>query len=104
MALRTPALERLTMSPTRQDQAIGSLRLDWLMIVAALWWIAGIYIDSWAHEHGKVDQSFLRRGTACSTPASQSAPRWCSARFVGGVIADLLSSSDRAVRVGYWLR
>lgn len=59
MALRTRTIGALAGAPSRHDQAIGSLGLDWLMIAAASWWIAGVYIDGWAHQHGRVDQSFF---------------------------------------------
>ena len=38
---------------------IGGLRFDWLMIVLMLWFLGGLFVDGWAHSHGKVDESFF---------------------------------------------
>ena len=40
-------------------QPIGGLAFDWLMILLSLIFIGGLYLDGWAHNHGKVDQSFF---------------------------------------------
>jgi hypothetical protein len=32
---------------------------DWLFIVLCSWLIGGVFLDGWAHNHGKVDQSFF---------------------------------------------
>lgn len=34
-------------------------RFDWLMAALSLWLVGGLYLDGWAHTHGKVDQSFF---------------------------------------------
>lgn len=54
-------------SPTRADpRADGpadpprtSLRLDWVLTLLSLWLIGGLYIDLWAHAHGRVDDTFF---------------------------------------------
>jgi hypothetical protein len=35
------------------------MRLDWLVTVLACWTVGGIFLDGWAHVHGKVDSSFF---------------------------------------------
>mgnify|MGYP001380051918 CR=1 FL=1 len=40
-------------------QAIGGLAFDWLMTGLSAVFLAGLYLDGWAHNHGKVDQSFF---------------------------------------------
>lgn len=35
----------------RSTQTNNDLRFDWIMIVASLWWLAGIFIDGWAHSN-----------------------------------------------------
>lgn len=40
-------------------QPIGGLAFDWLMMLLSLIFIGGLYLDGWAHNHGKVDQSFF---------------------------------------------
>lgn len=32
---------------------------DWAYIVLGTWFVGGIFLDGWAHNHGKVDQSFF---------------------------------------------
>ncbi|MFN8491142.1 MAG: hypothetical protein U0350_26335 [Caldilineaceae bacterium] len=48
-------------SPTTQvhPQAQGGLVFDWVMVVLSLIYTGGLYLDGWAHNHGKVDQSFF---------------------------------------------
>ena len=40
-------------------QAIGGLAFDWLMVGLSTIFLGGLYLDGWAHNHGKVDQSFF---------------------------------------------
>src|SRR5579885_640021 len=40
-------------------QPAGSLRFDWLYTVLGTWLIGGVFLDGWAHNHGKVDKSFF---------------------------------------------
>ncbi len=40
-------------------QAIGGIRFDWLMIALMMWFLGGLFVDGWAHSHGKVDNSFF---------------------------------------------
>lgn len=42
-----------------RPQAIGGLRFDWLMAGLSTVFLGGLYLDGWAHNHGKVDQSFF---------------------------------------------
>lgn len=37
----------------------ASRRFDWLMAILSLYFVGGLYLDGWAHTHGKVDQSFF---------------------------------------------
>ena len=32
---------------------------DWTMVGLCGWFVAGLYVDGWAHHHGKVDDSFF---------------------------------------------
>ncbi len=38
---------------------LDSLTFDWAMIMLSLIYVSGLYLDGWAHNHGKVDQSFF---------------------------------------------
>ena len=44
---------------TLTGQPAGSLRFDWLYTIVGTWLIGGVFLDGWAHNHGKVDQSFF---------------------------------------------
>ena len=38
---------------------IAGLGLDWLMAFLSTVFVGGLFLDGWAHNHGKVDQSFF---------------------------------------------
>lgn len=38
---------------------IGNRNFDWIMTGLSAWVTGGIYLDGWAHLHGKVDESFF---------------------------------------------
>src|SRR6266849_1338733 len=33
--------------------------LAWALVAASAWLIGGVYLDGWAHHHGKVDDTFF---------------------------------------------
>jgi hypothetical protein len=37
----------------------GRLGFDWAVIVLSCWLVGGVFLDGWAHNHGKVDSSFF---------------------------------------------
>lgn len=46
------------MVPT-QEYPVGSSRFDWALAGLSAWMVGGLYLDGWAHRHGKVDDVFL---------------------------------------------
>lgn len=48
-----------TQPATRPRAAVGGLAYDWLMAGLSTIFLGGLYLDGWAHNHGKVDQSFF---------------------------------------------
>jgi len=44
---------------TRPEYPKSSLRFDWIVAGLSAWIVGGLYLDGWAHHHGKVDDSFL---------------------------------------------
>ena len=50
--------QKLSDKPTAR-QSIGGLRFDWLMSILGFVFVAGVYLDGWAHAHGLVDQTFF---------------------------------------------
>jgi hypothetical protein len=45
-----------TPTPTSHDAGLG---FEWLMALLSAWLVGGLFLDGWAHAHGKVDQSFF---------------------------------------------
>src|SRR5262249_54733530 len=37
----------------------GSLTFDWMMSILAALLVGGLYLDGWAHSHGRVDNTFF---------------------------------------------
>src|SRR5438445_1003143 len=33
--------------------------LAWLVVFASAWFVGGVFLDGWAHNHGKVDNTFF---------------------------------------------
>ncbi len=46
-------------SAAQAGQLIGGLKFDRVMGVLSLLWVGGLYLDGWAHGHGKVDKTFF---------------------------------------------
>lgn len=46
-------------SDVRSRHPDGSIRFDLLVVVLCAWFLAGLYLDGWAHNHGRVDDTFL---------------------------------------------
>jgi hypothetical protein len=51
--IRSSRLHRLA-EHLRQPHIMG-----WLMMPTGIWFLAGLYLDGWAHNHGKVDDTFF---------------------------------------------
>ena len=47
-----------TSAPTREFPQ-SSVEFDWLVVLLEALWVGGVFVDGWAHAHGKVDQSFF---------------------------------------------
>jgi len=46
-------------APTSKLPALGGWRFDWIATVLFALLLGGVYLDGWAHNHGKVDTSFF---------------------------------------------
>lgn len=44
---------------TTREFPPSSVRFDWMVVLLEAWWVGGVFVDGWAHAHGKVDQSFF---------------------------------------------
>jgi len=48
------------LTPERSSvRAIGGRGFDWTMMILGLLFLGGLYVDGWAHQHGRVDSSFF---------------------------------------------
>ncbi|MEM7538351.1 MAG: hypothetical protein AAF639_39650 [Chloroflexota bacterium] len=45
--------------PQLRAIAISSIAYDWLFAALCLIFVAGVFLDGWAHNHGRVDESFF---------------------------------------------
>ena len=44
---------------TTRESPQSSIKFDRLMIILVCWFVGGLFIDGWAHNHGLVDKTFL---------------------------------------------
>ncbi|MEO8397809.1 MAG: hypothetical protein ABI700_32755 [Chloroflexota bacterium] len=45
--------------PRLRERPAGSVRFDLSIALLALWFVIGLFVDGWAHNHGKVDSTFF---------------------------------------------
>ncbi|NUM43064.1 MAG: hypothetical protein HUU38_00045 [Anaerolineales bacterium] len=50
-----------TISRTEKKPALQGAGYDWAQVVLQLLFLGGLFVDGWAHFHGKVDDSFFTR-------------------------------------------
>lgn len=48
-----------SLTEEKRTTVVGGLGFDWLMMGLSLVFLGGLYLDGWAHNHGKVDNSFF---------------------------------------------
>jgi hypothetical protein len=46
-------------SAAKREFPQSSVGFDWIVVLLEAWWVGGLFLDGWAHAHGKVDQSFF---------------------------------------------
>lgn len=51
--------EQLLTTTSQQGRRIGGLRFDRLMTIFICWFLGGLFLDAWAHNHGLVDSTFF---------------------------------------------
>ena len=44
---------------TETTKETGGLSFDWLMAILSTIFVSGLFLDGWAHNHGRVDESFF---------------------------------------------
>src|ERR671910_2791994 len=58
MAAISSPMARPTLAASRVSPLSETL-LAWFVVATSAWFIGGVYLDGWAHNHGKVDDSFF---------------------------------------------
>ena len=59
MAQILSSLASKTAHHAEQEQPIGGVRFDWAMVALSGAVVGGSHLDAWAHEHGRVDNTFF---------------------------------------------
>src|SRR5437763_502997 len=59
MSITEDSLELEVMQPAKIKPALGGMRFDWIVSILCTILVRGIYLDGWAHAHGKVDGTFF---------------------------------------------
>ena len=59
MAAETSSIKSEAEWTPTQEYPPGSIRFDWAVAGLSAWLLGGLYLDGWAHSHGKVDEGFF---------------------------------------------
>ncbi len=59
MATRQGTLGLNVAGAAAQTQAIGGLKFDWAVFATSAWLVGGAFLDGWAHNHNRVDDTFF---------------------------------------------
>jgi hypothetical protein len=57
--MTTVARKTHAVASIQANTAIGHLGFDRLLSLLSCWFIGGLFVDGWAHSHGKVDNTFF---------------------------------------------
>ncbi|MAG35804.1 MAG: hypothetical protein CL878_06120 [Dehalococcoidia bacterium] len=102
VAVATADTSAVALPPQRRSGWLaGGLRFDWVMIVLCTWGVGGVFLDGWAHNHGRVDESFFTSWHAVLYSAFLAIAALCVFVLVGNLRRGL--SWRRALPAGYWL-
>lgn len=53
------ATGRVVEKPAGLTASTTSVRMDWILTILSVWLVGGFYIDLWAHNHDRVDDTFF---------------------------------------------
>jgi len=86
---------------TTKARPIDGIQFDRLVMLASIWYVGGLFLDGWAHNHGMVDQSFFTPWHAIL----YSGYAVTAAVILGAVIRNLLAGHAglEAIPAGYEL-
>lgn len=54
-----PLVEQKQVKETKTQTFIGGPGFDRAMVVLCCWFVGGVFVDGWAHNHGRVDNTFF---------------------------------------------
>lgn len=89
MATRAAMIEQQVERPAEAEHPEASVRFVWIMIVLCGWLLGGVYLDGWAHNHGKADIIYFSSPGLPSTytpPSLPSTPAPWHAVFYAGFL------------------
>jgi hypothetical protein len=72
---------------------------DWGMAVCSAWFLGGLFLDGWAHSHGRVDNSFFTPWHAVFYSGFGAVALFLAAAVARGILAG--QSWRRAIPAGY---
>src|SRR6266581_759463 len=59
MASTSMMNEQPTLNGVQKQHFIAGIRFDRVMTVFICWFLGGLFLDGWAHNHGQVDNTFF---------------------------------------------
>ncbi len=59
MASTSVMNEQLVLSEIQKKHYIGGIRFDRVITIFICWFLGGLFLDAWAHNHGLVDKTFF---------------------------------------------
>ena len=59
LANDTPTIQRQQANARTDTRLLGGLGFDYAFVVLATIFVGGLFLDGWAHNHGRVDNSFF---------------------------------------------
>ncbi len=59
MASTSVMNERLSLNEIQKKHYIGGIRFDRVITIFICWFLGGLFLDAWAHNHGLVDKTFF---------------------------------------------
>jgi hypothetical protein len=59
MATTADSIRSDVTRPAARERPDGGLLFDWAFTILSAWMVGGLYLDGWAHSHGKIDDVFF---------------------------------------------
>ncbi len=99
--LTTGYIEPQATSDQAQAPTLNLKRFDWSYTILALWFTLGLFLDGWAHTHGRADETFFTPWHAVLYSGHLAATAFLFIAFVRNVMRG--SAWRQALPIGYGL-